>query len=197
MQQRRRKLAERLDIAPDALPGNGSWYPDDQVLGLLLDLVEELRPDTCVACGGGPAVAVLALALARNGGGRVTAVENDPQVIDLTAELLDAVGASASLVEAELAEWDRHTLWYNRWALGRLPERIDLLFIDGPPHFAGRSPRLPAGPELFPRLTGCGVVVLDDAGRAKEKKALQQWEHDFPLLQQSPGPGGSAILRRG
>lgn len=195
----KRRLTERLDLAPDALPGNGSWYPEDPVLGLLVDLVEELRPETCVALGGGPAVAVLARALARAGGGRVTALEHDALVVEYTAELLEAAGAAdrAEVVEAELAEWDKHTLWYNRWALGRLPGRIDLMFIDGPPHFAGRSPRLPAGPELFVRLAPGAVVVLDDARRAKEKKALERWATDHPDLVASPGPGGCAVLRRG
>ena len=200
---KKRKLTERLGWEPDALPGQGGWYPDDPVLGLLVDLVEELCPEHVVACGGGPAVAVLARALAQRGpgtdAGRVWALEHDPQVIEFTAEMLDATGTAdrAELVEAELDEWDKHTLWYNRWALGRLPARIDLLFIDGPPHFAGRSPRLPAGPELFPRLAPGGVVVLDDAKRVKEKKALETWEKDFPDLAQSSGPGGTAILRRG
>lgn len=52
---RKRKLTERLGLPADALPGAGSWYPEDQVLSLLVDLVEELRPEHCVACGGGPA----------------------------------------------------------------------------------------------------------------------------------------------
>lgn len=197
-QRRRRRVTERLGLPPDAIPNAGGWYPEDKVLELLVELVEELRPAEVVACGGGPAASVLALALERAGEGRVTVLENDPQEVEITAEMLEGLGVRnrAVLVEAELAEWDRHTLWYNRWALGRLPERIELLFVDGPPHFAGRAPRLPAGPELFPRLADRAVVVLDDAGRAKEKKALERWEQDFPDLVRRNAPGGAAVLRR-
>ena len=198
-QRTRRRLTERLGLAPDALPAGGNWYPEEQALNLLAELVETARPAECVALGGGLAAAVLARALEVAGCGRVTVLESDPQVVEITAEMLAAAGAAgrAELVEAELAEWDRHTLWYNRWALGRVPPRIDLIFVDGPPHFAGRCPRLPAGPELFPRLSETGVVVLDDSGRARERKALERWAQDFPWLVASPGPGGTAVLRRG
>lgn len=194
---RRRKLTERLGLAPDALPGAGAWYPDDKVLELLLDLVAEHRPADAVVCGASVAVVVLALAAEQAGEGRVTVLENDPQVIEITEAKLEELGVRerVRMVEAELTDWDRHTLWYNRWALAHLPEKVDLLFIDGPPHFAGRSPRLPAGPELFPRLAEGAVVVLDDAKRAKEKKALNAWAKDFPGLIRQNGPAGSAILR--
>jgi len=174
-----------------ALP-TGGFHPEPDVPALLASFAEA-RPDgAALVCGSGPAVAVLACA-----GMAVTAIESDGRALAVTEEMLAAVGARATLIEAELEPYDRHNLWYVRHRLGRLPAAIDLLFVDGPGPFAGRMPRWPAGPELFPRLTGRGVVVLDAGRRVKEKKALARWAEAFPGLEQidTQRSGGAVMLR--
>lgn len=190
-----RALTDRLGLAPDALPDGGNWFPEDVTLILLLDLLEG-RSGEVVCCGAGLAVPVLARAMA--GRGRVTAIESDQRALAMTREMLAAIEAEATLVHAELTEYDKHNLWYARWALSDLPSRIDVLFIDGPGHFAGRSPRWPAGPELFGRLSEDAVVVLDDGKRVKEKKALQRWAEAYPWLVERPmkRTGGAVVLGR-
>lgn len=193
-----RELTERLGLAPDSLPAAGNWFPDEGVLALLLDIVEARAACEVVVCGAGLSVAVLARACQLAGTGPVTAIESDGKALEVTERLLRAIGANARLMKAELTEYDKHNLWYARWTVAALPPRIDLLFLDGPGHFAGRTPRWPAGPELFPRLAPDGVVVLDDARRVKEKKALQRWAEDFPDLkpEKHRRPGGAVMLRR-
>ncbi|MEM7742463.1 MAG: class I SAM-dependent methyltransferase [Pseudomonadota bacterium] len=193
-----RTLTDRLGLAPDALPAGGNWYPEENVLELMVDLVEELRPQEIVVCGSGLSVPVLALAAAEHGGGWVTALDDDNRSRVMTEALLGRVGASARLLRAELTEYDKHNKWYGRWSLGGLPERIDLLVIDGPGHFAGRCPRWPAGPELFPRLSDGGAILLDDGNRVKEKRALEAWASEFPWLQRQKRrrSGGAVLLRR-
>lgn len=186
-----RRLTDRLDLAPDALPAAGNWYPEEDVLHLLLDLVEECAPRESVICGAGLATAVLA----RAGRGRVSVLESDERVRVMTQALLQAVGAEANVIRAELVEYDKHNLWYAPWSVRALPEAIDLLFIDGPGHFAGRTPRWPAGPELFGRLSPGAVVLLDDGRRVKEKKALKLWAEAFPdLVQYKTKRSGGAML---
>ena len=70
--------------------------------------------------------------------------------------------------------------WYAQHALRALPERIDVLLVDGPPAFepgAGLA-RYPALPALAERLTADAVVVLDDIDRPGEREVLHAWEHD-------------------
>lgn len=192
----RRALTDRLGLAPDALPGGGNWFPEEDTLLTLLDQVDGREDCHAVVCGAGLSVAVLACALA--GRGSVTALESDQRALAMTREMLASVGAESRLIHAELTEYDKHNLWYARWSLDGLPDRIDLLFIDGPGHFAGRMPRWPAGPELFHRLGPDSVVILDDAKRVKEKKALQRWAEAYPWLvdQKSKKTGGAVVLRR-
>ncbi len=172
-----------------------SVYTSEQFLA---EEIEQNRPNCAVALGSGLGAVVMARAIARSGHGSLTVLDHDVRRLILTNEMLGEIGADARLIEAELEEYDSHNLWFPRHRLGRVPDSIDLLFIDGPGHFAGRTPRWPAGPELFPRLSASGVVVLDDGQRVKEKKALQRWAVDFPELEQvkTKLSGGAIVLRR-
>ena len=189
-----RALTERLGLLPDALPGAGNWFPEENVLEFLLDQFEARPGANAVVCGSGLSVAVLARAAARARQGRVWAIESDDRSITMTEALLDAVGGHAHILRAELVEYDKHNLWYAPWSVAGLPDRIDLLFLDGPGHFAGRMPRWPAGPELFGRLSDGAAVILDDAKRVKEKKALKRWAEAYPWLHQHNTKRSGAVL---
>ena len=195
---RDRKLCKLLELEADALPGGGNFYPEEDVLVLLAEQVLARRPAQALSLGGGVATAVIARAQHLSGGGALWILEDDARRIELIREMLATIGASATIIEAGLEEYDDHNLWYPRHRMGRVPNQIDLLFIDGPGHFAGRMPRWPAGPELFPRLTPDAVVILDDGKRVKEKKALERWAQDFPDLKQekTKTSGGAIRLRR-
>lgn len=187
-------LMQRIGLTADALPAGGGWYPKDQVLDALLDLTSD-HPDPRIAVlGGGLAVAVLARGL--DGRGTIWMVEHDPQVIEITNDMLQAVGSHTEVhvIEAELQDYDRQTLWYDRHVMRLLPEALDLIFVDGPPHFCGRTPGYPAGPELFGKLAANGAVVLDKASRAKEKKTLTRWAEEFPHLAHRKLKGGAVLL---
>ena len=190
-----RSLMHRLDLRADALPAGGNWYPEDNVLEATLDLMNQHRPAKVLALNGGLAAAVLARALRDMGA--LWLVEHDPQIIDVTRDMLRTIGSHApvTIIEAELQDYDKHNMWYDRYVLGELPRDLDLIFIDGPPHFCGRTPRYPAGPELFHKLSPRGMVVLDKAKRVKEKKALARWGDEFPHLRQSRlKRGGGAVV---
>ena len=189
--QTRRPLTQLLGLPADVLPGGGNFYPEEDALILLAGLAADRQ--SIVICGGGPAAAVAARAM--NGQGHVTVLETCGRMAQMTETYLKAVDCSADIIETGLEGYDKHNLWYPRHVLNRVPQGIDLLFIDGPGHFAGRMPRWAAGPELFPRLAASGIVVLDDGGRVKEKKALKRWAEDFPWLSQTkPKKSGGAIV---
>lgn len=190
----KRTLMRRIGLADDALPQGSGWYPNDQVLQAALDRIAGDESPLIAILGGGLAVAVLACGMGDHG--TLWMVEHDPQVIDITLEMLELTGRrdGVRIVEAELQDYDRHTLWYDRHALRDLPDGLDLILIDGPPHYCGRMPRYPAGPELFRKLSASGSVVLDKASRAKEKKTLTRWAGEFPHLAQQKLKGGAVLL---
>lgn len=194
-QPEERSLLRRLDLSLGALPAGGNWYPEDNVLEAVLDLIEARLPDRVAVLTGGLAATVLARAMRDHGA--IWLIEHDPQVIDVTREMLGQVGrhAPVTIIEAELQQYDKHHLWYDRWVLNRVPEDLDLIFIDGPPHFCGRTPRWPAGKELFHKLSATGRVVLDKAKRVKEKKAIARWAEEHPHLRQHKlKRGGGAVV---
>ena len=189
-----RALTDRFGLRPDSLPAGGNFHPEEDVLMLLADLASGDWVRNVVICGAGSAVAVAAAAM--DGRGEITVLETDSRMIHVTRRLLAGMNGAAHIVETDLEQFDKHNLWYPRHVMSEVPDQIDLLFIDGPGHFAGRTPRWPAGPELFPRLSNRGIVVLDDGRRVKEKKALKRWAEDFPGLQQSDTKtsGGAVLL---
>jgi len=70
--------------------------------------------------------------------------------------------------------------WYRTDALPGEP--IDLLIVDGPPADTGDSPRYPAGPKLFPRLSSNGAIFIDDAGRPEDVDVNARWRQEFTEL---------------
>ncbi|MEM7506408.1 MAG: class I SAM-dependent methyltransferase [Pseudomonadota bacterium] len=195
-----RILMERLGLAEGALPKGGDWRIGDDLLLLILDEIERALPEVVVELGSGLSTAVIAQALECQGKGHLWSVEADPAYAEETLEQVARLGLShrVTLIEAALEPYDNRTQWYDRKALGDLPQRIDLLLIDGPPHHAGKTPRHPAGPELFSSVAPGGLIVLDDGRRQKEKKTLRLWHEEFPDFEQriSATDKQAAFLRR-
>ncbi|MEM8698942.1 MAG: class I SAM-dependent methyltransferase [Pseudomonadota bacterium] len=182
------RLMEKLDLAPGTLPRGGDWRIGDDLLLLLIERMRASPPDHVVELGSGLSTAVIARQMELSDRGKLWSVEHDASFLDETQAMLETHGLAhrVRLIEAPLMAWDKHTQWYDRAALDPLPERIDLLLIDGPPHHAGRMPRYPAGPELFSRLAPEGVAILDDGRRHKEQKALARWAEELPAFRQTP-----------
>lgn len=194
--QSKRALTGRVGLRADTLPQGGNFHPEEDVLTLLLDRIEEDRPRTIVQLGGSMAAPLMALAAGPEA--ELVVVESCGRMARITQRMLDAAEADARVLETELQSYDQHNLWYARSVVAQLPPEIDLLFIDGPGHFAGRTPRWPAGPELFGRIAPSGIVVLDDGRRVKEKKALKRWAEEFAHLRQTATStsGGAVVLTR-
>jgi hypothetical protein len=164
------------------------WSLGDRALEVVLTELER-GPRTVVECGCGRSTVVIARALRNLGGGELHSLEHDPAWAQLCRAQLaaEALTDIATVVEAPL---ERHPLarpgcgWYAGWALSQLPESgVELLLVDGPP--AGQpaieSSRYPALPALAARLAEGAVVILDDAGRAGERRVLERWEAELAM----------------
>ena len=193
----KQRLLDRLDLAPDALPNLGSWKADTHLLHLIVDCIVDTRPATVVELGCGATSLVIARALAQNGGGTLTSFDQHADFSATTAAWLTAEGLSADMRHAPLgpppADWPGR--WYQ---LSRVPDRIDLLVIDGPPWTV--HPLVRGGAEmLFDRIAPGGTVMLDDAARPGERLVARQWRArwpDFDFAYDGRGTKGTLVGRR-
>jgi predicted O-methyltransferase YrrM len=173
----RHALLDSLELPRDALPNLGSWKADVGLLRLVSDHIAAHRPKVMVEFGAGASTLVAARALQRAGGGRLYSFEQHEDFVGATRQWLSEYGLEAEIRAAPLRPsrgWPG--LWYNH---GPLPERIDLLVIDGPPwtmHPLTRG----AADGLFERIAVGGTVMLDDAARPGERLIARRWRKRWP-----------------
>lgn len=192
------RLLERLGLDDQALPHLGSWKADTGFLHRIVDAVEQLRPSTVVELGAGASTLVCAKALQRHGGGRLISYDQHAGFVEATAQWLESQGAVAALRHAPLERtvpgWPG--AWYD---LAGLPDRIDLLIIDGPPWTVHPFVR-GAAETLFDRLVPGGMILLDDAARPGERIVARRWRRDHPDIafeRPAGGTKGTLIGRKG
>jgi predicted O-methyltransferase YrrM len=174
----KRRLLARLELPADALPNLGSWKADTVLLHRIVDTIEALRPATVVELGAGASTLVTAKALALNGGGRLISFDQHGDFVEATAAWLAEHGLKAEMHAADLVSspGDWPGLWYD---VHHLPERIDMLVIDGPPWTVHPYVR-GAADALFDRLPVGGTVLLDDAARPGERVVARRWRRAWP-----------------
>nr|WP_236779077.1 class I SAM-dependent methyltransferase [Agromyces seonyuensis] len=159
------------------MPAPGGWAATPDTLAMLVGLLLDRLGDApvVVECGSGTSTVWLASALRAAGRGRLISLEHDAEWAALSrTRLLDH--GLADLVDVRHAplEAGPEGLWYAESSLGGL-ERIDLLFVDGPPGFLGEHARRPAYPVLGAALSPGGFVVLDDVDRPGETAIFAEW----------------------
>lgn len=171
---------------PDApLPPVSGWAMNPTGLLWLVDHVERARPRLILECGSGTSTVWLAMALRRNGSGRLISVDHDPDYTARTRQMLERHGLSdwaevrcCPLVETATSRGGFR--WYDLDPESL--DTLDLLVVDGPPGATGPHARYPAMPVLGDRLARSATVVLDDTGRREEQEVLGYWLEDHPAL---------------
>ena len=185
-------LLDRLELPHDALPNLGSWKADTWFLWRIVETIERLRPREVVELGCGASSLVIARALERNGGGRLTSFDQHVGFVASTGEWLGGYGLTPTMRHAPLAEdkssWS--TIWYD---LSAVPQEIDLLVIDGPPWTLNPFVRGRAE-TLFDRIVPGGVVLLDDAARPGERVVASRWRRKWPGFRFTLMPGAKGTL---
>jgi predicted O-methyltransferase YrrM len=147
----------------------------------LFQLIRRHRPKLVTELGSGSSTILLAAALRANGSGRLISVEHDDRHARNTAQLLQQAELTGWVqqVKAPLAECsigNRAFSWYALEPLLRtLSEKIDFLFVDGPPGKIQSLSRYPALPILAPHLSARALVFVDDGGRDDEMEMIKRW----------------------
>ena len=174
----KRALMTALGLAPDALPHLGSWKADTGFLRHIVTQISRLRPAVAVELGAGASTLVAAKAMALHGGGSLISFDQHAGFVEATRRWLDDNGLSVDIrhapLEANIEGWPGR--WYS---VDRLPDRIDLIIIDGPPWSVHPLVR-GAADSLFRRLAPGGVILLDDAARPGERLVARRWRKRWP-----------------
>lgn len=168
------------------LPPTRGWAASPDLLLFLFDYVMKAgrgKTMVIVEFGSGASTIVLAEAIRRLGEGRLISYEHDAKYAEQTSERLrGALSYLAEVRTVPLGDWksprqastDQSWKWYTLDEAA-LPERIDLLIVDGPPGTTGPNARFPALPALRSRLSSDALVVLDDCIRAEERQIASEW----------------------
>ena len=174
------------------LPRLGGAGMDLEAAYALMDLVIRTRPAIVVELGPGASTVLLGLA-----GGSFTATMDIWSLEDDHAWLKRAerlVGyhsiprcriVSAPLINQQIGGWTGS--WYSPEAVARIPDRIDLLIVDGPSNVEQRNSRYPAYPALRARLAPGSNLFVHDTNRADESHMVAQWLEDRTLQQEACG----------
>ncbi|MCA5892726.1 class I SAM-dependent methyltransferase [Isoptericola sp. NEAU-Y5] len=177
------------------LPDVGGWALDPTELLWLIDEVERRRPEFVVECGSGTSTFWIAMALRRNGHGRIISLEHQGKFAARTRAVLERHELSdvAEVRHAPLAEVEtpRGTFrWYDVEPDSLGP--IDLLVVDGPPGTTGPLARYPALPVLHRALNPGACVLVDDMHRTDEQEAVRHWLRELPALHRAGYTNGNS-----
>jgi len=174
----KRALLKGLGLPPDALPHLGSWKADVGFLESIANHILEAKPKTVVELGAGVSTLVAARALQLNGEGTLLSLEHVTLFATKTRRWMFENDLKAEIRHAPLkpAPGGWPGLWYDH---GPMPDRIDLLIIDGPPWAVHPYVR-GAAETLFDRISPGGRVLLDDAARPGERIVARRWRKNWP-----------------
>jgi predicted O-methyltransferase YrrM len=181
-------IANLVNVLPDLkisgvvppFPHQGFEITGEEA-AFLTHLVRRHRPKLIMELGSGSSTFLFAAALRANGSGRLISVEHESEHARHTAQLLEQAGLSdwAEIVTAPLVErsiGEREFQWYDLDPLlARLTEKIDLLFVDGPPGKMQSLSRYPALPVFKAQLSPQALIFVDDGGREDETRMVELW----------------------
>lgn len=180
------------------LPPLTGWAATPELAAWVVALIRETKPRTVVELGSGSSTVLIAHLLQEQGG-RLVSLDHDAAYAEQTRKNLAIRGLQAEVLDAPLRPLTldgRERTWYDLSGLD-LPETVDLLLVDGPPHTSHPQARYPAVPAFADRLSEGAVVVLDDAGRPDEKASVAAWCERYGMESHYVDTiKGAAVLRR-
>jgi predicted O-methyltransferase YrrM len=177
-----------------AIPGLRSWAASADVLLTLHSVSKKVKPKVVLDLGSGVSTLVLAKS---SPDAKIFSIDHLSEFAEKTKTLL--ADHQISNVELRVAPLQPHAMgidWYEVSALDDI-EKIDLLFIDGPPGSKNEKARHPVLSQCLSKLSPGAVIVLDDAGREGERELADMFLQALPgyELEFLSHEKGTAILR--
>lgn len=184
------------------LPPMREWAISPDFAKHLIALIYAHNPQLIVEVSSGISTVIMGYCLQAVGSGKVISLEHDQQYAKISANYLvnhnlqdTAEVIHAPLNPIQLGEQSWH--WYDPTVLKDLPQKIDLLVIDGPPGDLQPLSRYPALPLLIDALSDNCLIILDDGDRVDEQKIVERWQQEFALeIEKIHNEKGAFILRR-
>jgi predicted O-methyltransferase YrrM len=184
------------------LPKMRNWAISPDFAELLLREILIRKPQVIVEFGSGLSTLITGYALEMNRQGKLTSFEHDMFYGEKTIqnlilhgleEFVDVISAPIS----DVAINNRDVKWYSIDEI-KVPEKIDILVVDGPPAKTDREARYPALPYLIDRLAEDVIVIMDDGIRQEEKEICRRWLEEYPEFESEyvETEKGAFILRR-
>ena len=180
-------LRDELQLKNPLPPTRGTAAAPDALLELIR-VIDRSGARSIVELGSGVSTIVCARRLQQAGEGRIVALEHEPRYARATRAELAAQGLEdfALVIDAPLVD---HVIDGAAWPFYELgpdvPERIEALFIDGPPKPIGPLARYPALPLLRDRLVPGATALLDDGNRPDELEMVGRWRAEILALRPS------------
>ena len=185
-------------------PGSSNWPLAPDALRLAMALARATGARHVIEFGSGLSTRGLARALSEAGSRRaISSVDHDPDFGAAARRAYEAEPAAGVRVRFQIAPVVMRDCGGELMPVyavnpARLATRrpADFVLIDGPPELlGGRQGTLY---QLMPFVRRGTIVLLDDAGRAHERRILRDWEQDLgdviEVLQRSDSSKGMAAL---
>lgn len=189
------------------LPRFSGWAASAELASTLAGIVLDQQPRRVLELGSGASSIVIGYALEQVGEGQLLSLDHDATYAAQTRRLVAQHGLAdhVAITDAPLVPQTidgRTRPWYDLGAVDldafAGAEGIDLVVVDGPPRESDPDARYPALPLLLHALHPRAVIVLDDALRDEEQRALARWQAEVPDLavETIPSAKGIAVVRR-
>ena len=175
---------------------NHAGSPD--FLNLIIEMLMEKRPKVVFEAGSGISSLVISEWLLANLPDSIhIALDHEKKYADLTRQKIR--NPNSKIIFAPLKDYQDQSIeyrWYDLEGVA-IPQKIDLLIVDGPPTPRSKHARLPAPYLLGEFLENSVTIILDDAIREDEQQVASLWERDFGFSSTfRPLEKGAYILNR-
>jgi predicted O-methyltransferase YrrM len=159
----------------DLSPLDAPWALGQRAYAQVLRHLGAMQAPTIVEFGSGASTAALARDLPD---ATILSVDNDATYFERTRAQLPP-NARVELVYRPLV-WQRHGgAPYLSYASCDLPDSVDALLVDGPPHWTRRG-REACLYQAMPSLKIGARIFLDDYRRAPERRIVRNWLSAYP-----------------
>ncbi|MDF1672246.1 MAG: class I SAM-dependent methyltransferase [Vicingaceae bacterium] len=168
------------------LPETGGWAAHPDFLKKIIETILLKKPKFIVEASSGVSSIIIGYCFKKIGKGKVVSLEHDINYVEKSRKLISDHNLLefVEIVHAPLKDYsinNKKWIWYDIDCL-KDSSLIDMVVVDGPPHYIQELSRYPVIPLLYDKMSNNSVLVLDDGIRDEEKEITRMWESEFEDL---------------
>jgi predicted O-methyltransferase YrrM len=184
------------------LPYMTGWAAEPELIAAILKEIKFNQPEIIFEIGSGTSTILCGMLMKQIDQGHIVSIDHDERYFESNLNELKRYGVSnrVDLFHAPLLAQEIKGKTYNWYDLSKvkMPEKINLVVVDGPPLKTNHQARYPSVPLLYDYLADDAVIILDDASRKDETAIVQRWLDEYPDLKHEfiDSEKGISVLRR-